>query len=218
VPAKAGVWGGRTAAERHAERRQRLIDAATEMWVDGGWAAVTMRGVCARTSLNDRYFYEHFADRDELLAAVWDGIKDDLIADVVAVLTENPARPPMETLGKGIAVVVERIAADPGWAQIMFGHHVGSAVLEQRRTAVLHQATDIMVNAAKPFRKPGADELALRMDALVGIGGFVELMTAWQSGLLDVDAPEVIEHCSRLGATLAAAYLDTGDDRDSSAD
>ena len=103
--------------------------------------------------------------------------------------------------------MIERIAADPGWAQIMFGHHVGSAALEQRRPAVLHQATDIMVNAAKPFLRPGADELGLRMDALVGIGGFGELMTAWQSGLLDVDAPGVIDHCSRLGATLAAAAL-----------
>jgi AcrR family transcriptional regulator len=210
VPAKAGIWGGRTAAERHAERRERLIEAATEIWVESGWAAVTMRGVCARTSLNDRYFYEHFADRDELLATVWDGIKDDLIANLVTVLTEDPDRPPIETLGKGIAVVVQRIAADPGWAQIMFGHHVGSAILEQRRTAVLHQATDIMVRAAKPFLKQDADVLGLRMDALVGIGGFVELMTAWQAGLLEIDAPQVIDHCSRLGATLAAAYLKPG--------
>ncbi len=214
MPAKAGVWGGRTAAERHAERRQRLIDAATEMWAESGWAAVTMRGVCARTSLNDRYFYEHFAERDDLLAAVWDGIKDDLLGELVTVLTGNPDRPPIETLSKGIAAVVERIAADPGWAQIVFGHHVGSAILEHRRTAVLHQATDIMVNAAKPFLRPGANELGLRMDALVGIGGFVELMTAWQSGLLDVDAPEVIDHCGRLGATLAKAYL-VDDDPDS---
>lgn len=203
------MWGGRTAAERHAERRQRLIDAATEIWVESGWAAVTMRGVCARTSLNDRYFYEHFADRDELLATVWDGIKDDLIANLVTVLTEDPGRPPIETLSKGIAVVVGRISDDPGWAQIMFGHHLGSAVLEQRRTAVLHQATDIMVGAAKPFLKPDADVLGLRMDALVGIGGFVELMTAWQAGLLEIDAPQVIDHCSRLGATLAAVYLKT---------
>ncbi|MEI6253558.1 MAG: TetR/AcrR family transcriptional regulator, partial [Mycobacteriaceae bacterium] len=40
MPAKAGVWGGRTAVERHAERRRRLIDAATEIWVESGWAAV----------------------------------------------------------------------------------------------------------------------------------------------------------------------------------
>lgn len=207
MPAKAGVWGGRTAAERHAERRQRLLDAATEIWVESGWAAVTMRGVCARTSLNDRYFYEHFSDRDDLLSTIWDGIKDDLIASLIAVLTEDRDRPPMETLAKGIAVVVDRTAADPGWAQIMFGRHLGSAVLEQRRTAVLHQATEIMVGAAEPYLKPDADKTGLRMDALLGIGGFVELVTAWQSGLIDVEARDVIDHCSRIGATLASVHL-----------
>lgn len=201
------MWGGRTAAQRHAERRQRLVDAATEIWLESGWAAVTMRGVCARTSLNDRYFYEHFGDRDDLLATVWDGVRDDLIANLMAVLTENPDRAPTATLSKGIAVVVERISTDPGWAQILLGHHLGSAVLEQRRTALLHQATDIMVGAAKPYLKPGADELGLRMDALVGIGGFVELVTAWQSGLLDADARHVIDHSSRIGATLASVHL-----------
>ena len=209
MPAKAGVWGGRTAAERHAERRQRLIDAATEIWVESGWAAVTMRGVCARTSLNDRYFYEHFSDRDDLLATVWDGIRDGLIADLVGVLTEDPDRPPIDTLAKGISVVVGRISDDPAWAQISFGHHVGSAVLEQRRTAVLHQATDIIVASAKPYLKPGADEIGLRMDTLVGIGGFVELITAWQSGLFDIDARQISDHCSRLGETLGSVYLIT---------
>lgn len=207
MPAKAGVWGGRTAAERHAERRQRLIEAATEIWMESGWAAVTMRGVCARTALNDRYFYEHFSDRDDLLSTVWDSIKDDLIANLVGVLTEDRDRPPMDTLAKGIAVVVQRTVDDPGWAQIMFGRHLGSAVLEQRRIAVLHQATNIMVGAAQPYLKPGADLTGLRMDALVGIGGFVELVTAWQCGLIEVEPQDVIDHCSRIGATLAAAHL-----------
>lgn len=207
MPAKAGVWGGRTAAERHAERRRRLIDAATEIWVESGWAAVSMRGVCARTALNDRYFYENFADRDDLLCTVWDAMRDELIDSLMTVFTEAPERPPIATLAKGIALVVERISADAGWAQIMFGRHLGSAVLEQRRAAVLHQTTDILVAVAQPYLIPGADEAALRMDTFVGIGGFVELISAWQAGLIDVDARGVIDHCSRLGATLAAAHL-----------
>jgi AcrR family transcriptional regulator len=207
VLAKTGVWGGRTAAQRHAERRQRLIDAATEIWVEGGWAAVTMRGVCSRTSLNDRYFYEHFTDRDDLLCAIWDGLRDDLLAQLIGVLTEDRQRPPMTTLIKGIELVVQRISDDPGWAQIMCSRHLGSAALERRRTEILHQATNIMVAAAKPHLKSDADESGLRMDMLVGIGGFVELVTAWHSGLIKVTASDVIKHCSRIGTTLAAVYL-----------
>ena len=76
VRSRSKRWGGRTGAERRAERRQQLIEAATEIWSESGWAAVTMRGVCARTSLNDRYFYEDFKPRDELLVAAWDGVRD----------------------------------------------------------------------------------------------------------------------------------------------
>ncbi|MBV9639086.1 MAG: TetR/AcrR family transcriptional regulator [Mycobacteriaceae bacterium] len=202
-----GIWGGRTAEERRAERRQRLIEAATEIWSESGWAAVTMRGVCSRASLNDRYFYEDFADRDALLVAVWDSVRDELVTMVRTLLAENTERRPLEILGKGTSIVVERISGAPGRAQILLGHHAGSAVLENRRGSMLQLATELIVVAAGPYLKPDADQAGLRIDTLLCIGGFVELISAWQAGLIDADAQLVIDHAHRLGATLAAQYL-----------
>ncbi|OHU21565.1 TetR/AcrR family transcriptional regulator [Mycobacteroides franklinii] len=210
MAASPGLWGGRTAAERRAERRERLVTAAQEIWIEQGWAAVTMRGVCARTSLNDRYFYEDFGDREDLLAAVWDGVREELIAQISAIVGEDPNRPPLDTLRKTIALVVQRVSADPGWADIIFVRHVGSAVLEQRRTDLLHQATAVLIAAAEPYLVPNVDRTGFRMDTLVGIGGFSELVNAWRSGLLDVGADELIEHSTRIGATLASRYLTAG--------
>lgn len=210
MAASPGLWGGRTAAERRAERRERLVTAAQEIWIEQGWAAVTMRGVCARTSLNDRYFYEDFGDREDLLAAVWDGVREELIAQISAIVGEDANRPPLDTLRKTIALVVQRVSADPGWADIIFVRHVGSAVLEQRRTDLLHQATAVLIAAAEPYLAPNVDRTGFRMDTLVGIGGFSELVNAWRSGLLDVGADELIEHSTRIGATLASRYLTAG--------
>jgi len=210
MAASPGLWGGRTAAERRAGRRERLVAAAQEIWIEQGWAAVTMRGVCARTSLNDRYFYEDFGDREDLLAAVWDGVREELIAQISAIVGEDPNRPPLDTLRKTIALVVQRVSADPGWADIIFVRHVGSAVLEQRRTDLLHQATAVLIAAAEPYLVPNVDRTGFRMDTLVGIGGFSELVNAWRSGLLDVGADELIEHSTRIGATLASRYLTAG--------
>ena len=67
-----------------------------------------------------------------------------------------------------------------------------------------------MVAAGRPQLRPDADETALRMDTLVAVGGFVELITAWHAGLLDVIQEEIVEHTSRLAETLAERYL--GDD------
>jgi len=130
------------------------------------------------------------------------------------VIDEDPNRPPLGTLRRAIIVVVERISAEPGWAQIVFTNHVGNEVLEQRRTATLHQATAVLITAAQPYLKPDADEMGLRMDTLVGIGGFVELIIAWRAGFVGVEPAQIIDHASRLGATLAAAYLTIIDDRE----
>lgn len=169
-----------------------------------------MRGVCSRTSLNDRYFYEDFDDREDLLTAVWDGMRNELIERISGMVAEDPARPPLETLHKVISLVVERISADPGWAKIMFVRHVGSETLEDRRTALLHQATDVLISAADPYLVENADRTGFRIDTIVGIGGFSELVNAWRTGLLDVSAAELIDHSTRIGATLAAPYLNAG--------
>ena len=87
---RAQTWGGRTTSERRADRRSRLLETATDMWCEGGWAAVTMRGVCARAGLNDRYFYESFEDRDALLAAIWDGVRDETAAAITSDVQQTP--------------------------------------------------------------------------------------------------------------------------------
>jgi AcrR family transcriptional regulator len=53
-------------------RRERLLDAAAEMVLDQGAAAVTMDGVAARNCVNRVIAYRYFADRDDLLAALLD--------------------------------------------------------------------------------------------------------------------------------------------------
>lgn len=50
--------------------REQLISAAADLVDVGGPAAVTLRGVAARVGLSHNAPYKHFADKEELLAAV----------------------------------------------------------------------------------------------------------------------------------------------------
>lgn len=207
VRTKAARWGGRTGAERRAERRRRLIDAATEIWAENGWAAVTMRGVCAKTALNDRYFYEDFKTRDELLVAAWDGVRNEMLGEVSSTFAERVGQPPIETIRAAISIVVHGIAQDAGRAQILLTQHAGSSPLQDRRAVALQEATQLVIAASRPHLRPDADEMALRMDTFVAVGGFVELITAWHAKLLDVSQADIIEHTSRLAQTLAERYI-----------
>ncbi|MGW4245751.1 TetR/AcrR family transcriptional regulator, partial [Nocardia sp. NPDC004722] len=121
---RGGTWGGRTQEERRAERRERLISAALDIWLENGWAAVTMRGVCTHAGLNDRYFYEHFTDRDDLLGAVFDEVGFQALAELSAVVAENLAAPALGILHMAIARAVDLQSEGP--ARILFGDHAGS--------------------------------------------------------------------------------------------
>ena len=85
-------YDGKTAAERVAERRERLIDAGVELFGERGYAATSIRSVLQQSGLRDRYFGESFADLDSLLAAVYSRLIDEEISGCVAAIDKTERR------------------------------------------------------------------------------------------------------------------------------
>jgi AcrR family transcriptional regulator len=199
------VYGGRSADQRRSERRRRLIDAALDIWGDQGWAAVTMRGVCATAGLTDRYFYENFADRDALLVAVWDQTLTDVLAGVVQAMAQAPPEPRPQVRA-ALDAFVHTVAEDPRKARIGFGAHAGSPALEQRRHDAIQTFARLMVEKAHDWRRVGEiDEIALHVNALIAVGGLAELVSNWLAGSLPIDADQLIEHATNAAVPLVAA-------------
>ncbi len=200
-------YGGKSAEQRRAERRAHLVDAALEIWQAQGWAAVTMRGVCAQAGLTDRYFYESFTDRDALLGTVWDQMRDETLGMLVGAIAAVSDQGAIDQLHAALDAVVHHIADEPARAQIIFGDHAGSAVLEQRRRDTVQMATDLMIGMAQPFLREAVDEQALRINTVLGIGGFVELMLAWRSGLVESSTDEIVRQMTDVGVALSGRFL-----------
>ena len=57
MPAPTRTYRGMTADDRRSTRRSTLIEAALDLFAEGGAQAVSKRAVCLRARLNDRYFY-----------------------------------------------------------------------------------------------------------------------------------------------------------------
>lgn len=206
-PAPRRRYGGKSAEQRRAERRAALVAAALDIWRELGWASVTMRGVCARAGLTDRYFYESFADRDALLATLWDQVRDETLQMLLDAIVPYADDGPLDQLRAALFAVVHHIGDEPQRAQILFGDHAGSAVLEQRRRETIQLAVDLLIDIARPHLRADVDEVGFRVNVLMGIGGFVETMLAWRSGLVEADADELVEHLTGLGAALAPQFL-----------
>jgi AcrR family transcriptional regulator len=73
---RTGMWRGQSPAQRSAVRRQQLLAAGLEVFGTSGWQQSTVRGLCAAAGLSERYFYESFTSRDELLLAVYDDLNE----------------------------------------------------------------------------------------------------------------------------------------------
>ncbi|EUA42451.1 bacterial regulatory s, tetR family protein [Mycobacterium xenopi 4042] len=73
---------------------------------------MTVRGVCKAAGLIPRYFYEHFPNRDALLFAVADDVRDELLDALVAAGIGNPGTL-ADKLRSALTAFLDIIAADP---------------------------------------------------------------------------------------------------------
>nr|WP_162138711.1 TetR/AcrR family transcriptional regulator [Gordonia hirsuta] len=207
-------YRGLSAEERRASRRRALLEAGRELWCEYGWASVTMRAVCARAGLTDRYFYENFADRDALLVAVGESVRDETLGLILSAVAAHADASSRRQLQAALEAVTEFIANDPGSAQIFFGDHGGSDTLEALRRQVIDSVVDLFVELSRPHLLPGVAEVQYRLTLLVGIGGFVEAAVGWRSGSLNFTAAEFVEALMAVADRLAEGSVVLAPDAD----
>ncbi len=186
-------WAGLSRAERQAERRRLLVRAAFELFGEDGEAAVTVRSVCRRSELNTRYFYENFADTDELLGATYDFVVGDLIvalAGAMADLPDDRAR-----LKAGIRTVLDFSSEDPRRGKLLFTEARTNPVLAARRSTIQEQLRKSVLDEGPTPSRPA------RITDLVGAamyaGAMAELAQQWLSGSLGDDLEPVVDAAVR---------------------
>ena len=66
------TYGGLSDDERKEERRERFLDAGLDIFGTLGIRGATVRTLCKTAALTERYFYESFANTDDLFCAVFE--------------------------------------------------------------------------------------------------------------------------------------------------
>lgn len=189
-------WAGVPLTDRRAERRALLVDAAFRLFGDGGEAAVSVRSVCRECGLNTRYFYESFADTDDLLGAVYDEVSAALAVDVEAATTGAGDSLRARTRA-GIAAVLGFSSADPRRGRVLFTDARANPVLAARRTATQDLLREAVLSEGGRLN-PGSDPVAAQVGAAMYTGAMAELAQQWLSGNLGDDLGVVVEHALRL--------------------
>lgn len=203
-------YRGVSAEARRADRRAKLLEAGLDLLGTEGWSGTTVRGVCARAGLTERYFYESYPDLDALLVAVF----DEIIGEATRVVLEAVEAAPHDARAKSraaIAAFVELLTSDPRKGRTAFVEAMGSEALMQRRLETLRAFAQLIAAQGRAFygRSAVTAEDA-ELTAFVLVGGLAETLIAWLRGELDVPRERLVDHCAEVFVAAAGVSSRAG--------
>ena len=153
--------------------RQRLQQAAVELFCERGYDQTTTAEIAARAGVTERTFFRHFADKREVL---FDG-QAKLREMLTRAIAEIPAKlPPLEILYRAFRSVEQPLEDNRPFSlprQQVIDH---SPALQERELAKLAALAEALALA---LRQRGVDERLAALAAQTGMAVFHYAVTSW---------------------------------------
>lgn len=188
------TYAGEQGDERVARRREQLMDAALEILGSDEGGALSVRGVCREAKLTARYFYESFDTADDLVAAAYDRVVDEIrtaASEAFGRRTDLRSR-----AHAAVEAIVRVIADDRRKGRLMFSPKLLSATLATRRMAATRDLAALTVQTtAGTHREPTEGDVA---SAYYRVGGLGNLLAAWLDDRVQLPREELIDTCTGL--------------------
>jgi AcrR family transcriptional regulator len=154
--------------------RERLADAALDLFVENGFEETTVAQIADRAGMNRATFFRHFADKREVLFG-----GEDVLAGLFgdAIRAASPEATLTECLQATlVAAEVEMTSELRGAAARRRAVVAANSELQERGLLKHARVTHAMIAA---LRERGADELAARLGAEMGMLAFSVAFERW---------------------------------------
>ncbi|WP_206615258.1 TetR/AcrR family transcriptional regulator [Rhodococcus spongiicola] len=204
----------RRVTKRREETRQRLLDAAGEVFAEEGFGRSTVEQVCERAGFTRGAFYSNFTSLDELFLAMWERQSALMLDSIRASLADSATRPTLMTVDTAVERVLAAIPVDDTWYRItaeFTAHALRNPALKRvmaaREDAILHTILPIVEDALAAVGRRVADRNALGR-ALVALhdGTTVQI-------LMEPENEAVRQARQRLFVTVVSSYSSTDTNR-----
>jgi AcrR family transcriptional regulator len=171
-------WGGQTADERRSERRSRLIEAGIRLYGSQGFHNTGVRAICEQASLTERYFYENFANSEDLLSAVFSKVVANMLAQIQGA--DDPSLSLIERTRLMLETYYAALRSRPRSARVFLVEIVG---ISTTIDALFDQS---LISISEPiftiFDPDQTGPLALQPLLRRGVsGGLLHIALAWGS-------------------------------------
>lgn len=201
------IYGGRSAADRRAERRERLMAAGLDLFGTDGYAVSSIEKLCAAAAVSTRNFYEEFPSREALLMAIHDDVLERATGAVARSFTDAGDASLAERIELAVRCYVTTTAEDPRWARLSYVEIIGvSAAVEQHRIAWRERWVALLeAEAARAVTRGEAKERDFHLGAVGLIGAVNELVFHWSIGGHRIPLDEVIAEIVRFATAVVTA-------------
>jgi AcrR family transcriptional regulator len=159
-------------------QRDRLLRAAALEFARSGYAGTSSESISRRAGMSKATFYEHFANKEECMMALFDLAARVLQESMVAAASSAPSDA-RERIKAGNRAFLTALADHPEFAQTLLVEIIGAGPrAAQQRDQILQAFADLLdAENAAAARRGLIGRFASPDDAFAVIGAAVELVS-----------------------------------------
>ena len=176
-----------TARGRHAPppevrlplQRERLLRAAAREFAERGYAGASSESISRRAGMSKATFYEHFANKEECMLALFD-MGAELVQAAMAEAARNaPVGDARERVRAGTRAFLGALAEHPEFAQTLLVEIIGAGPRAAQRRDQILQAFAEVVDAenAAAARRGLMGRFTTPHDSFAVVGAVTELVS-----------------------------------------
>ncbi|MEV0853082.1 TetR/AcrR family transcriptional regulator [Nocardia fluminea] len=210
-------YGGLSRQQRVALRRNRLTDAALELFGTQGYSSTSIERLCATANVSTRSFYEDIGSREALLIALVDRLNAAALRRLDEALEHTSEQPLVVRVVESFRAFLAVTCRDRRAARVFYVEVVGvSPVVEEWRRAQRRSISALLTREAQRAAERGeAESRSLHLFGLAVIGAVNSLAQEMVHTTVPGDAISVDEICEeiayfiRSGLTVRTAVAPT---------
>jgi len=193
---KAHLYRGLSLDQRQAERRQRLIRSAVELFGRDGYHGTAIRALCVHAGLTERYFYESFVNGEALLTATYEHLIEQLRARILKAVLGAPRDLPGMSRA-GLSAFFEAMYEDRAAARIILYEVLGvSPVVDGLYRRALDDFEKLVRQIVETFfdtRRAAGIDLDLIAAGLIGT--VLMIASRWTMTGYALPLERVVDNC-----------------------
>ncbi len=195
-------------------RTQQIIQAALSLVASHGLKGLSIARIAHRVGLVPSAIYRHFRNKDQVIEAILDHIRENLLANVKRIIEKTSE--PLERLRRLLELHMQLISENHGILRLVFSEDVmsGPPTRKTRIQAIIETYLRAVAEIVRQGQKEGVIRAGLEADsvAVAFLGMIQPAAILWHLSEGEYNLPNHIDRAWNifLGGILSPTYANPG--------